>query len=87
VDLKYGSQWSMWCSNGANGRMGWDYGNSLGGVGRSFLVLLDLRWGTTPRLVFGMMYGVGCCLKGAFPELFSIACLRDDSCRRSSSVL
>jgi hypothetical protein len=41
--------------------MGWCSRNSLGGVGRSFLVLLDLKWGTTSRLVFGMMYGGGYC--------------------------
>jgi hypothetical protein len=40
-------------------RMGWVFGNSLGEVGRSFLVLLDSRWGTTPRLVFGMPSDVG----------------------------
>lgn len=28
---------------------------------RSFLVLLDLKWGTTPKLVFGRTYGVGYC--------------------------
>jgi hypothetical protein len=41
------------------GCMGCVSRNSLGEVGRSFLVLLDLRWGTTPRLVFGMPSGVG----------------------------
>jgi len=41
------------------GHMGWVFGNSLGGVGRSFLDILDLRWVTTPRLVFGMVCGVG----------------------------
>jgi hypothetical protein len=41
------------------GLMGWVFENSLGEVGRSFLDLLDLRWVTAPRLVFGMMCGVG----------------------------
>jgi hypothetical protein len=27
----------------------------------SFLVLLDLKWGMTPKLVFCRTYGVGCC--------------------------
>jgi hypothetical protein len=35
----------------------WGSGNSLGGVVRSFLVLLDLRWEKSPSLVFGMTYG------------------------------
>jgi hypothetical protein len=60
--------------------MGWCSRNSLGGVGRSFLVLLDLKWGTTSRLVFGMMYGGGVLPpKGAYLELCSIAYLRDAS--------
>jgi hypothetical protein len=50
--------------------MGW-FGNSLAEVGRSFL---DLRWVTAPRLVFGVMCGVG---KKVVPEVFTIACLRD----------
>jgi hypothetical protein len=41
------------------GLMGWVSRNSLGGVGRSFLDLLDSRWVMAPRLVFGMMCGVG----------------------------
>jgi hypothetical protein len=41
------------------GLMGWVSGNSLGGIGRSFLDVLDLRWVTAPRLIFGMMCGVG----------------------------
>ena len=32
-----------------------------------------------PRLVFGMTYGGGAALKGEYPELFSVACLRDAS--------
>jgi len=39
--------------------MGWVCGNSLGEFGRNFLDLLVLRWVTAPRLVFGMMCGVG----------------------------
>lgn len=40
------------------GRMGWGFGNSLGGVGSSFLVLLDSRWEIAPRLVFCRTFGV-----------------------------
>lgn len=39
VDFKYGWQWGRCCSNGVNW---WGYGNSLGRVGKSFLVLRDL---------------------------------------------
>jgi hypothetical protein len=35
----------------------WGSGNSLVGVVRIFLVLLDLRWEKPPSLVFGMTYG------------------------------
>jgi hypothetical protein len=40
------------------GHMVWGSRKSLGGVGRSFLVLLDLRWETNPMLVFSKTYGV-----------------------------
>jgi hypothetical protein len=39
--------------------MGWVFGNSLGGIERSFLDILDLRWVTAPRLVFGTMCSLG----------------------------
>jgi hypothetical protein len=61
VDLKYCSQWCGWCSNGVDGSYEVVLENSLGGVERSFLVLLDLRWVTVPKLVFGMAYGMGHC--------------------------
>jgi hypothetical protein len=36
-----------------------DYGRILGGVGRSSLAILDLRWEMAPRLASGMISGVG----------------------------
>lgn len=41
------------------GCMGWGFGRILGGVGRNFQVIPDLRWEIAPRLVSGIIYGVG----------------------------
>jgi hypothetical protein len=40
-------------------RIGWVFGITSGGVGRSFLVILDLRWVMTQKLNFGKASGVG----------------------------
>jgi hypothetical protein len=39
--------------------MGQVFGNTITELVRRFIVLLDLRWVMSPRLVFGMMFGVG----------------------------
>jgi hypothetical protein len=40
------------------GRMGQGYERILGGVGRSSLVIPDLRWEMAPRSSSSMIYGV-----------------------------
>jgi len=42
-----------------SGLMRWVYGRVLGEVGRSFVVIPDLRWEMAQRLDFGMIFGVG----------------------------
>jgi hypothetical protein len=41
------------------GHMGWLSGNTLGGIGMSFLDILDLRWVVASSLVFVTMCSVG----------------------------
>jgi hypothetical protein len=40
-------------------RIGWGYGRILGGTGKSYLVILDLRTMMTLKLDSDMMCGVG----------------------------
>jgi hypothetical protein len=63
------------------GRMGWVYGRILGEVGRSSVVIPDLRWKIAPRLDSGMVFGVGMWpLRIPFQYLFIyIACAMDAS--------
>jgi hypothetical protein len=41
------------------GRMGWGYGRLLGGVGRSFLVISDLKWERASMFDYDMICGMG----------------------------
>jgi len=38
--------------------MGWVYGRILGGIGESFVVILDLKWMMASRLDSDMIFGV-----------------------------
>ena len=42
IKAKYGSMWGSWCSRGL---MGLVYGNILERDGKTFILLLSLRWG------------------------------------------
>jgi hypothetical protein len=60
VDSKFGSSWGEWYSNEPmGGHMGWGYGRILGGVGRSFLVISDLKWERASMFDYAMICGVG----------------------------
>jgi hypothetical protein len=59
VDSKYGSAWGGWCSNEVHGSYGVGLWKNIRRGWRSFLVILDLRWVTAPKLDSGMTCGVG----------------------------
>ena len=55
IEAKYGSMWGGWCSTGL---MGLVYGNISERGGKTFILLLSLRWGMVLVLNFGMILGV-----------------------------
>ena len=55
IKAKYGSMWGGWCSRGL---MGLVYGNISERGGKTFILLLSLRWGMVLVLNFGMILGV-----------------------------
>ena len=55
IEAKYGSMWWGWCSKGL---MGLVYGNISERGGKTFILLLSLRWGMVLVLNFGMILGV-----------------------------
>jgi hypothetical protein len=62
------------------GFMWWVYGRILGGVGGSFVVVLDLRWEMVARLDSCLAFGVGIWpSRMPFLVLFDIACVKDVS--------
>jgi hypothetical protein len=61
------------------GRMEWVYGSILGGVGRSSLTLLNLRWEMASRSVFGMICDVGTWLLRMPFHIYLALCANDAS--------